>query len=92
MEQMRNNETNAASGRSGPNVMLIVAGLLVAFIVVFVLKNDHKTTIDFMIFDWDTTVRWSIFIALIIGVVLDRVVGIWWRRRGRRKADEKAND
>ena len=91
MEQMRNNETNAASGRSGPNVMLIVTGLMIAFIVVFVLKNDHETEIDFMLFNWTTTVRWSIFIALIIGIVLDRTASIWWRRRGRRKAEEKAN-
>ncbi|HAP76737.1 MAG TPA: hypothetical protein DCR14_11695 [Acidimicrobiaceae bacterium] len=87
MDPMRPADTNAASGKSGPNLMLVVLAAIIAFVVIFVLRNDNPTEIDFMLFDWDTTVRWSIFIALIIGIVLDRVFSIWWRRRGKRKND-----
>lgn len=80
----RSGDVQAASGRSGPSIALIIVGLLTALIVVFILKNSDETQIDFMFFDWNTTVRWSIFIAVLLGVLLDRVILSWWRRRGRR--------
>jgi len=79
----RSGDMQAASGRSGPSIALIIVGLLTALIVVFILKNSDETQIDFMFFDWNTTVRWSIFIAVLLGVLLDRVILSWWRRRGR---------
>lgn len=80
----RSGDVQAASGRSGPSFALIVVGLLTAVIVVFILRNSDETQIDFMFFDWNTTVRWSIFIAVVLGVLLDRMILSWWRRRGRR--------
>lgn len=79
----RSGDMQAASGRSGPSIALIIVGLLTALIVVFILKNSDETQIDFMFFDWNTTVRWSIFIAVLLGVLLDRVILSWWRRHGR---------
>ena len=79
----RSGDMQAASGRSGPSIALIIVGLLTALIVMFILKNSDETQIDFMFFDWNTTVRWSIFIAVLLGVLLDRVILSWWRRRGR---------
>ena len=70
--------------RDSPSIALIIVGLLTALIVVFILKNSDETQIDFMFFDWNTTVRWSIFIAVLLGVLLDRVILSWWRRRGRK--------
>ncbi len=80
----RSGDVEAASGRGGPSIALIVVGLLTALIVVFILRNSDETQIDFMFFDWNTTVRWSIFIAVVLGVLLDRMILSWWRRRGRR--------
>lgn len=80
----RSGDVQAASGRSGPSIALIIVGLLTAVIVVFILRNSDDTEIDFMFFDWNTTVRWSIFIAVLLGVLLDRVILSWWRRRGRK--------
>ncbi len=80
----RSGDLQAASGRSGPSIALIVVGLLTALIVVFILRNSDETQIDFMFFDWNTTVRWSIFIAVVLGVLLDRMILSWWHRRGRR--------
>lgn len=75
---------NAASGRSGPNVALVLVAIVAAIIVVFVLRNSNEFEIDFMFFNWQTTVRWAIFVALVLGVLLDRVFAIWWRRRGKK--------
>ncbi|MDP2290639.1 MAG: hypothetical protein Q8M22_05580 [Actinomycetota bacterium] len=77
-------DSNAASGRSGPNVALILVAIVAAIIVVFVLRNSNELEIDFMFFNWQTTVRWAIFVALVLGVLLDRVFSIWWRRRGKK--------
>jgi len=87
MEPMRNNETNAASGRSGPNLMLIIIGVVVALFVVFFLQNGERTSIDFLVFEKITTIRWSLLMAMVLGVVIDRLFSIWWRRRGKRKND-----
>jgi len=88
MEPMRNNETNAASGRSGPNIMLIVFGVVVALFVVFFLQNGERTSIDFLVFEKITTIRWSILMAVVLGVLVDRLFSIWWRRRRRKNDDD----
>jgi uncharacterized integral membrane protein len=82
---IRHNETNAASGRSGPNVALIAFGIVMVLAVVFFLQNGDETTIDFWFFESTTTIRWSILMSILLGVVLDRVFSIWWRRRRTRK-------
>lgn len=83
-EPQRVGGTSASSGRSGPNVALILVAVVAAVIVVFVLRNSNELEIDFMFFNWQTTVRWAIFVALVLGVLLDRVFSIWWRRRGKK--------
>ena len=80
-------DTNAASGRNGPRPALIVFAIVLALAIVFFLQNSEATTIDFLFFEERTTIRWSILMALVLGAVLDRLFAIWWRRRGKRKAD-----
>jgi uncharacterized integral membrane protein len=81
----RSNETNAASGKSGPSIALIAFGVLAVIVIIFILRNETPSELDFMIFDWDTTVRWSIFVSIVLGVVLDRLFSFWWRRKRTRK-------
>ena len=69
------------SGRNGPNIALILGGVVVVLTLIFFLKNSQSTNLDFLIFTKTTTVRWSIFIAILLGVLIDRLFGIWWRRR-----------
>lgn len=83
----RNNETIAASGRSGPSPALIVLGAVGALAVIFFLQNGESTSVDFLFFEERTTIRWSILMAFVLGVVIDRLFSIWWRRRGKRKDD-----
>jgi protein-S-isoprenylcysteine O-methyltransferase Ste14 len=70
-----------SDGRDGPGPKLILAAILAVIIVIFIAANSKITTISFWLFTWHTTVRWSIFIAILLGIALDRLF-IWgWRRR-----------
>ena len=79
-------DTNAESGRSGPSVTLIVFGVIAILAVIFFLQNSERTSIDFLVFEKTTTIRWSIVMAVVFGVLLDRLFTMWWRRR-RKKND-----
>lgn len=75
-------------GREGPSPKLIAALIVAIVIVIFIVANDKTTSISFWLFKWETTVRWSIFIAILLGIVLDRLL-IWGFRR--RKDDKRQN-
>ena len=75
-----------SSGSDGPNVTLIVLGIVIALGVIFFLVNSRKTNLDFVVFEKTTTVRWTILVAMLLGVAIDRIFSIWWRRR--RKKDD----
>lgn len=73
-----------ASGRNGPNITLIGLGIVIALFLVFFLQNSKSIPIHFLGFKKDTTVRWSIGVAVVLGIASDRIFSIWWRRRGKR--------
>ena len=74
----------AAAGSNGPNITLIGLGILVVLFVVFFLQNSETLRIDFLIFEKKTTIRWSLLVAVVLGVLIDRIFTMWWRRRGKR--------
>lgn len=76
-----------ASGRNGPNVTLIGLAIVAALFIIFFLQNSEKTSIDFLFFEKRTTIRWSLVVAVLLGVAIDRIFTIWWRRRRRRNDD-----
>jgi hypothetical protein len=77
---------SAGSGRSGPSPALIGVLIAIALIVVFFFQNGEHQRIDFLFFEKNTTIRWSLLIAVLLGVALDRVFTMWWRRRRKRNA------
>ena len=85
----RNNDTNAASGHNGISPSLIAFAVVAVLAVIFFLQNGERLIIDLWVIEWKTTVRWSLLVAMFIGVLLDRFFGIWWRRRGKRKDEAK---
>lgn len=74
----------AASGRNGPSITLIGLGIVIVLFVVFFLQNSEHLKIDFLVFEKDTTIRWSLLIAVVLGILLDRIFTMWWRRRRKR--------
>ena len=79
-------QREVATGRNGPNVTLIGLGIVIVLFVVFFLQNSEQLTIDFLIFEKRTTIRWSLLIAVVLGILVDRIFTMWWRRRRRNNA------
>ena len=75
------------AGRGGPSATLIGFAVVVVLFVVFFLQNSERTSIDFLFFEKNTTIRWSLLIAVLLGIVADRIFTMWWRRRRRRNND-----
>jgi len=73
----------AKSGGNGPSPALIGLAIAVALAVVFFFQNGEHTRIDFLFFERRTTIRFSIIVAVALGILVDRLFSIWWRRRKR---------
>ncbi len=54
----------------------------------FFFQNGELVSIDFLFVEKRTTIRWSILMAVVLGILLDRLVSIWWRRRKRKNDDD----
>ena len=76
-----------ASGRNGPNATLIGLALLVAAGLAFFFQNGNSTSIHFLFFQKDAKTRWAIIVAVVLGIAIDRIFTIWWRRRRRQNND-----
>lgn len=78
----------AASASSGATISPSIIGFLIvaAVATIFFFKNSQTVELDFILFDHTTTVRWLIIISLVLGVLLDRLASMMWRRRKKRKA------
>ena len=76
---------SAGSARGGPSPALIGVVIAIVVIVVFFVQNGKHQQIEFLFFEKNTTIRWSLLIAVLLGVALDRVFTMWWRRRRRKR-------
>ena len=48
---------------------------------IFIIQNSDKATIRFLFISVTTRIWAGFLIALALGVVLDRLFTMWWRRR-----------
>ena len=78
-------EDQVSRGRSGPSVALIAFLVVAAYGVAFFFRNSHDTEVDFVFGETDTTLRWSLLVAVGIGILLDRLLSTWWRSVRRRR-------
>ena len=76
------------SGRNGPSITLIGLAVAAALFIVFFLQNSEQTSIDFLFVEKRTTIRWSLLIAVLLGMAIDRIFTMWWRRRRRKRDDD----
>jgi uncharacterized integral membrane protein len=81
-------QREVASGRNGPSITLIGLAVVIVLFVIFFLQNSEKLSIDFLFFEKNTTIRWSLGVALVLGILVDRIFTIWWRRWRRRNNDQ----
>ena len=71
--------------RNGPSFILIIFLVVIGLAVIFFLQNGEKVAIDFLVVEKATTIRWSILMAVVLGILIDRAFSIWWHRRGNKK-------
>ena len=62
---------------------IIATAVIVAVILIFVLQNRERMRIDFLFVEINSRVWVALAIAVVLGVLLDRVLLFWWRRRRR---------
>ncbi len=72
-------------GRNGPSFALIFFLIVIALAAVFALQNSEMVSIDFLVVEKKTTIRWSILMAVALGILIDRIFSIWWHRRAKKK-------
>lgn len=75
--------TKVSNGRRGPSIALIAFLLVAAYGLGFFFRNSMETEVDYVFGEADTTLRWALLLAVVMGIVLDRLVTSWWRRRHR---------
>ena len=80
-------------------MLTVVAILLAVFVlegpwrivavvaVIFIVQNNDRTDVDFLFFNFHSRVWVAILVAIGIGVLLDRLLTGWWRRRRSKSAD-----
>ena len=73
----------AEERRSGLSPTLIALVVLGALAVVFVLQNGTSTQIDYVGLHFDAPLWVVLALAIVVGIVLDRLFSLWWRRRRR---------
>jgi uncharacterized integral membrane protein len=61
-------------------------GLLVAYVIYFVVANDDEVSVDFLFFDATTGLIWVILLCLAIGVAAGILVSQLYRRRSASSA------
>jgi len=80
-------EGRIESGNNGPSLFLILMLVVAAMVAIFIFQNRDTATITFLFFDGEFRVWTAITFAILLGVLLDRVVLMWWRRARRRDRD-----
>ncbi len=81
-------DDSVRKARSGLSPALVGAGIVAVLLVVFILQNSNRASVEFLFFERQTPVWVAIGIGIVLGVILDRLVTVWWRR-SRRRRDER---
>jgi uncharacterized integral membrane protein len=69
----------------GISPTLIGLVLLAVASVIFIVQNSDRSKVRFLFFTVTTRVWVGVVVAIALGVVLDRLFSIWWRRRKERE-------
>ena len=84
----RDDQQPGPAGRNGPSLFLILTVVVAAIAAIFVIQNREEATISFLFFDGEFRVWVAIAFAILLGMVLDRLIIMWWRRARRDRDDD----
>ena len=75
--------SNVEQGKSGLSPTLIAFIVLGVIALVFVLQNGDDTQTNFLMLDFSAPLWLLLAITIAVGIVLDRLFALWWKRRRR---------
>ena len=76
-------DVEVSAGRNGPPIFLILFIIVAIVTAVFIAQNRERTNVEFLFLDFNSR-RWTtILISIALGVLLDRLILLWWRRARR---------
>jgi uncharacterized integral membrane protein len=67
--------------RRRPTATLIILVVIAAAAITFVVQNSDKATIHFLFFSVTARIWIGFLTAIVLGIVLDRLFTMWWKRR-----------
>ncbi|MCJ7726113.1 MAG: lipopolysaccharide assembly protein LapA domain-containing protein, partial [Acidimicrobiia bacterium] len=68
----------------------LVVGVILAIVVIgFAAQNTQSATVKTIVWEWSSPLFVVVLISLIMGIVLDELVGLQFRARRRRLLAEK---
>lgn len=69
----------------------LVVGVVLAIVVIgFAAQNTQAATVKAIVWEWSSPLFVVVLISVIMGIVLDEIVGLLFRARRRRLMAEKA--
>jgi uncharacterized integral membrane protein len=68
---------------------LVVGLVLAVFVIILAAQNTQSITFSFIGWDWSTPLIVVILVSLLVGIVLDEIVGLIFRARRRRILAER---
>ena len=69
---------------------LVVGVVLAVIVIAFASQNTQAAQVNVAVWDWSAPLFVIVLISLLIGIVLDEIVGLLFRSRRRRHLAEKA--
>lgn len=70
-----------------PPVALILGAVIGVLTLIFIIQNSDKVQTEFLFFSVETRQWVAIVVAIVLGVILDRLFSMWWRRSRSRDDD-----
>ncbi|MBA3605063.1 MAG: LapA family protein [Actinomycetota bacterium] len=76
-------DRRVVESRSGISPALIGFVVIAIIAVVFIIQNANDSRVNILFWDVTASLWLVIAVSIVIGILLDRLFGIWWRRRRR---------
>jgi uncharacterized integral membrane protein len=87
-QRWSNPDSGAEAARGGSEGIGFGTILLIVVVIItagFILLNRDRANVDFLFFEVSVRLWVAIAFAILLGVILDRVFSMWWRRRKQRR-------
>jgi uncharacterized integral membrane protein len=75
---------------TGVSVALVVGVVIAVLAIVVAVQNTDDVNVDFLGWEIDAPLLAVILTAAVAGVLLDEILGFFWRRRRRRHFADRA--